>query len=159
MIFFTKYVKQIVCGLGIIIVVLLVFLVTTDAPSDEHLNKTGNIIFGNKTILVEIADTPELQNQGLSGREALAESSGMLFVFSESDRYGFWMKDMQFPIDIIWLDDVFVVVDLRENLPPESYPQIFKPKEQARFVLEVNAGVVRRQHIKLDDQVTYISSY
>jgi len=152
-------VKQIVYGLGIIIVVLLVFLMTTDAPSDEYLNKTGSIIFDNETILVEIVDTPELRNQGLSGREFLEKSAGMLFVFFESDRYGFWMKDMRFPIDIIWFDDEFVVVDVKENLSPESYPEIFKPKEQARFVLEVNAGVVSQQNIKLNDRANYTSSY
>lgn len=62
------------------------------------------VLIGGKKIRVDIADTVVTRTQGLSGRTSLAETDGMLFVFENADRYGFWMKDMNFAIDIIWID-------------------------------------------------------
>jgi len=153
--FFTKYIKQIVYGLGVVIVVLLFLLITINPqPSDDDLTR-GKIIFNNIEFVVEIVDTPELRAQGLSFREALSPNAGMLFVFSESDKYGFWMKDMLFPIDIIWFDDEFVVVDVKENLAPESYPEVFKPRVPARFALEINISGISDNDIVIGKKAIY----
>jgi uncharacterized membrane protein (UPF0127 family) len=78
---------------------------------------------------------------GLSGRSSLSESSAMLFVFDiESDRYCFWMKDMKFDIDILWLDSKKRIVDAKYAASPSSYPEEFCPKSAARYVLELPAG-------------------
>lgn len=62
----------------------------------------------------------------------------MLFVFPEAGLHRFWMKDMNFPIDIYWLGKNYEVVDVAKNVPPESYPKTFSPKSPANYVLETN---------------------
>jgi uncharacterized membrane protein (UPF0127 family) len=96
----------------------------------------------NTILSVEIADSDTLRHQGLSGKDALKENQGMLFVFEKSDQHSFWMKNMNFPIDIIWFSESRAVVDTVENIPPEgNYPKIiYKPKEAAMYALEVSAG-------------------
>lgn len=98
------------------------------------------VSIGGQAVRVDIADTPALREKGLSGRVALAAGEGMLFVFPEEGLHSFWMKDMHFPIDIIWLDVSGKVVHIAPNVPPESYPTTFLPENPARFVLEVPAG-------------------
>ena len=73
----------------------------------------------------------------------------MLFVFAEADRYGFWMKDMLFSIDMFWLDDKGQVVHLEEDVSPETYPDVFYPMVPARFVLETNAGFALEHSITI----------
>ena len=152
---FTKYIKQIVYGLGVVIVVLLFLLITINTQSADDDLTRGKIVFNDIEFVVEIVDTLELRAQGLSFREVLSPNAGMLFVFSGSDKHGFWMKDMLFPIDIIWFDNEFVVVDVKENLSPESYPQVFKPRVPARFALEINIGGISDNEIVIGKKATY----
>ena len=100
---------------------------------------------------IEIADESAEQARGLSGRAYLPEDSGMLFVFKEEGYPGFWMKDMNFALDFVWMDQNFKVVDLDENIGPETYPKVYKPNEPAKYVLEVNAGFIEQQGIKIAD--------
>ena len=89
---------------------------------------------------------------GLSGRESL--EGGMWFVFPEADYYSFWMKDMKFPIDIIWVSDDFEIVDIKENVSPDSFPETFRPKAKALFVLEVPAGFSKTHQIHIGGKVS-----
>ena len=98
------------------------------------------VTIGSTSFAVEVADTPELRQKGLSGHEPLAERTGMLFVFDTEDRWGIWMKDMRFSIDIVWADAQGTVVGVVHNATPESYPKVFEPPEPARYVLELPAG-------------------
>ena len=90
---------------------------------------------------VEIADTPEERAQGLSGRTSIPDDHGMLFVFPEAGSYGFWMKDMQTSIDIIWLSDDGEVLRVNANVSPDTYPDSFYPPRPVRYVLETRAGL------------------
>jgi uncharacterized protein len=81
-------------------------------------------------VSVEVARTPAARARGLSGHAPLGEDEGMLFLFDEADRYGFWMKDMLFPIDIIWI---------RDGVVDGALPS-YAPREPADTVLEVRAG-------------------
>lgn len=87
----------------------------------------------------EIADSPEERSQGLSNRSEVPYD-GLLFVFPELDRPGFWMKEMNFAIDIIWLRDTGEIVGIEEAVSPDTYPARFYPPEPVRYVLEVPAG-------------------
>lgn len=112
-------------------VLLLCFRATTHSPS---------IIVGRTHIPVSVADTGPLREQGLSGTEMLSKGTGKLFIFDTSDSYGFWMKDMAYPIDIVWIDADWKVVGVSERATPLSYPTIFYPPTPVRYVLELNAG-------------------
>ncbi len=101
------------------------------------------ISFGAHTFQLEIADTYTARLRGLSGRVTLPRGTGLLFVFPDDERHGMWMKEMLFPIDIVWLDKNLRVVHVVEGVAPESYPaESFVPPTPARYVLELNVGEV-----------------
>jgi len=107
------------------------------------------------TINVEIADTAAARERGLSGRASLGANQGMLFLFDEPDYYGFWMPDMKFNIDIVYIHDD-KIVEIAENLPAPKVgedPATYFPRNAAERVLEVNAGVVKANSWKMGDAV------
>lgn len=110
-------------------------------------------------IQAETAITAEERGQGLSDRPSLAEDAGMLFFMSEPRIPGFHMRNMQFPLDFIWISAVGVVVDVTENVPhPAEAGETFSgisPNEPVLFVLEVNAGVVHATGIEIGDAVAF----
>lgn len=114
--------------------------------------------FSNISIAAELADTPAKRIKGLSGTQLLAESDGMLFVMDSPGYVGIWMKDMKFPIDIMWIANG-KVVDMKENVrAPLSGANlnmlpIYRPIVPSGFVLEVNAGFSRRHAIHIGDRV------
>lgn len=91
---------------------------------------------GDIGIRVEIVDTPEKRVQGLSGRTSLEGVDGMLFIFDEPGYHEIWMKDMKFPIDIIWIDENLTVVSIDQNVSPDSYPQKYRPERPALYAIE-----------------------
>lgn len=118
------------------------------------------LLINGRKIGVELADTMEKKLKGLSGRKNLPENKGMLFVFSEPQIQTFWMKDMNFPIDIIWLREN-VVIGFVENAPPPIEGQelkIYSSPEKADKVLEINAGLVKKWNIKTGDRVESLSA-
>lgn len=100
----------------------------------------GFVSIGKTNIPVSIADTEATRELGLSGTTSLTKGSGKLFIFENPGKYGFWMKDMNYSLDIVWIDATFHVVDITKNVTPESYPIVFYAKEPILFVLEVNSG-------------------
>ncbi len=105
---------------------------------------------------IQVALTVEEQIQGLSGRKSLSDNEGLLFVYERPGFPNFWMKDMNFPIDIIWINADEYVVDTTENLGPDTYPQTFSPIEPTKYVLEVNAGYAQENEIEKGDEVLII---
>jgi uncharacterized protein len=110
------------------------------------------------TLEIELADTPQKQSQGLSGREMLATNSGMLFPYDTLKKPTFWMKGMLIPIDIIWiLNDQ--IVDILPNVPPPEKGQSddtlprYSPVTEINKVLEVNAGFSQSNNIKIGDKI------
>jgi|SRR3989344_511659 len=121
----------------------------------EAFAKINTVRFASTTVSISLVSTPGELEQGLSGRESLGEFEGMLFVFETPDFYEFWMKDMKFPIDIIWIGENLEVTDISEDERPDSYPKLFKPKEKSLYVLEVNAGFARAHNIHIGDSVIF----
>jgi len=113
----------------------------------------STVIIDGHSFLVEVADSPGERALGLSGRESLDEDCGLLFVFEKPGIYGFWMKDMKFPIDIIWINGDEVVYAL-SDLSPSSYPSVFNSPSMADKVLEVKAGTAERLGVAGGDKVS-----
>ena len=115
-----------------------------------------------KTLSVEaiIARTPSERKRGLSRRESLPITSGMLFIFENKGNFGFWMKDMKFPIDIIWIDEEKRIVDIAANVRVEPDKKdrelaVYKSQAEALYVLEVNAGLSALHGLSIGDQVNF----
>jgi uncharacterized protein len=117
----------------------------------EHFAK-GEL--GGVPLVLEYARTPEERERGLSGRTEIQDNYGMLFVFEKPSKYAFWMKDMQVPIDIFWLDENKHIIDVLENALPESYPTSYAPSAPALYVLETRAGFARDHAITSGDALS-----
>jgi len=109
-------------------------------------------------INVDVAETPKEKAEGLSGQANLTKEQGMLFVYEKPDLYSVWMKDMNFPIDIIWIDENFQVIDITENFKPESFPRAVKPQKPVQYVVEVNAGWVKKHRVHIGSPVIFNTS-
>lgn len=106
-----------------------------------------------------LAKTDKDRMLGLSGRKNLATNTGMLFMFDKKDYYPFWMKDMKFPIDIIYIDND-KIVDIINNAPAPKDKNIaslpvYKPKNAANYVLEINAGLSSKNKFSIGDKVKF----
>lgn len=110
------------------------------------------LTLGDTEIKLELAQTDEEQELGLSYRESLPAETGMLFVYTQDTRPSFWMKGMNFPLDIIWLDQNWQIVGYERNVSPDTYPQTFPAPAPIRYVLEVNAGFVDKHSLKVGDK-------
>jgi uncharacterized membrane protein (UPF0127 family) len=118
---------------------------------DDYLQNTATtpLRIGDTQFFASVARTSHERTQGLSGTTFLPSNFVKLFVFDEESYWGIWMKDMNYSIDIVWLDSNKTVVYSEISVPPESYPEVFIPRALAKYVLEFNAGVVQ------DLQITY----
>ena len=133
-------INRIIAGAGI----LLAVFVMTGCTKQEQAQATVEVV--GTSFNVDIAETVLKQSKGLSGREELGENEGMYFIFEEEGAHEFWMRDMNFAIDIIWIDSDMNIIDITENaLPPEegqslSRLPMYAPKKPAKFVLEIPSG-------------------
>ena len=114
-------------------------------PTDTTMaTTTTSITIGTTKVQAEVEDTDASRAQGLSGRQSLAEGTGMLFVFDAPGKYGFWMKDMNFAIDMLFVDASGTIVTIAPNASPAGYrlnpPEVFYPVAPVQYVLEVPAG-------------------
>jgi uncharacterized membrane protein (UPF0127 family) len=122
------------------------------APPSEPAAPRARVTIGVHVIDAELADTPERQQRGLSGRSHLAEGQGMLFRYEEPGRHGFWMPDMHFDIDILWIR-AGRIVHVEANVPHDDARTIYRPSEPAELVLEVPAGSAARRGWRVGDAV------
>lgn len=116
-------------------------------------NKIAVIKLGGETFTFEIADTRLKQIRGLTRRESIPQNYGMAYVLDAPSRYAYWMKDMLFATDVVWLDAFYRVIDLEKNITPDSYPKIFEPDQPALFVLELASGSAQKAGITLNSTV------
>lgn len=121
------------------------------ATAPDAAAPTHTLKLAGATVHVILAQTAADQERGLGGRESLEPDEGMLFVFPVDGKYAFWMKDVKFPIDIIWLAVDGTVVHVVPNLSPSTYPRSYAPQKPARFVLEVPAGFAAAHHVQIGD--------
>ena len=119
--------------------------------------KTKSILVKDKTLVVEVQDTPATRERGLSGHAPLSDEQGMLFDFTNTTttQPGFWMKDMLFNIDIVWINNG-TIIGISKNTPKqianEQLP-IYYPPSDITHVLEVNANWTDRYNISVGDKI------
>lgn len=119
----------------LLIAVIVLILYLGSSCNTCHINYVS---IGDQKVLVSVADSATERIRGLSGR---GERS-MLFIFPESGLHGIWMKNMLFSIDIIWIDEEKKVIHIEKNISPSTYPEIFKPKNMALYILETPTGLI-----------------
>lgn len=138
-----------------VIVFLTASVLVMGAIFSHKAFRLGAVTIRGETLKVEIAQTPKEKERGLSGKLSLPKDLGMLFVFDEPGIYGFWMKDMNFPIDIIWISQDSKIIDISPDILPSTFPDTFSPKLPAKYVLEVNAGWAEQHKVTVEDGVKF----
>jgi uncharacterized membrane protein (UPF0127 family) len=107
---------------------------------------------GTSTVQVEVANTPEMREQGLMNRPSLGPEAGMLFVFDDMNMRYFWMENTLIPLDMIFISADGTVVSVRENTTPLSR-DLITSVAPCRFVLEVNGGYCREHGVSAGNKV------
>ena len=137
---------------------------TTAAPPPAEPPAGSTVRIGGTTFTVEVADTPPARARGLSGRVSLPPGTGMLFIFEDSGVHTFWMKDMMFSLDLIWIGEQCSVENITANVPFPTGEQAdsdlprFRPTQPVRYVLEINAGDTAAAQIQVGDPVAFSGS-
>jgi uncharacterized membrane protein (UPF0127 family) len=135
--------------------------VVTPPPGPDSTPTPTTVTIDDASFAVELAVTPQQVAQGLSGRPSLAPGTGMLFIFESEGLHSFWMKDMRFPLDMVWISAEHAVVDITEDVPPPAPGQTtadlptYMPAEPAQYVLEINAGEADSADIRIGDVVEF----
>ena len=160
----------IIIGLFLLIVALLIFgkgfttasLIGPGSNQNQRTAQKNKVSLNAKSLSINatVVTAPGERKKGLSKRDLLPLTEGMLFVFEKSGLWGFWMKDMKFAIDIIWIDGNKNIVDIAKNVPPEPDDKdreltVYKPKVEAMYVLEINAGLSDFNNLEIGDAVNF----
>lgn len=132
-------------------IVIFGYIYTTSSRIHQFVDDQQIVIAGpnNFQVTATVAHSEKRREQGLSGTTTLQEKTGMFFVFDHSDTYGFWMKDMLYPIDIVWLDSNWRIIHIEEAVTPQSFPEVFKPMTPALYVIELPAHMTQQYAIDL----------
>lgn len=132
--------------------VFLLLIVLISACIEQVTPPEQKICFENdKCVEVEIAKTSKERTRGLMFRDNLPEGKGMLFVFSSEGYKSIWMKNVRFPIDVIWIGKDDKIVHIESAVPPcktEKCPT-YPPSEKAFYILEVNANYTLENNIEV----------
>ncbi len=159
--------NKILILVGIFLLISLffsVYLILTNTSLVFNKNQTAQnisiVCFKQVCFNVEVVQTINERQKGLMFRENLDNNSGMLFIFPESNKHGFWMKNTLIPLDIIWIDQNKTVVYIKENIIPckvdyKDCP-IYYPQKEALYVLEVNFGKVKENNLSVGENSTFI---
>ncbi len=130
-------------------------LVSGDSSID-NVNATSLVQVNNMTLGVILATEPSEQSKGLAIKDSMNEKEGMLFIFKNPQKHSFWMKDMKFPIDIIWADPTGKIVHIEKNLQPCVFLlpcTSYSPKSDSLYVLEVVSNFTNKYDVKIGDQI------
>ena len=151
--------KLIIVYVVLIIAVILLAVVRTGGnfPLPNPFKGNAEAQVGDKKINLILAKSDKDRMKGLSGRNSLPEDQGMLFIFEKKGKYGFWMRDMKFPLDIIYMDDNTVVYLVENASAGAQAPNltIYTPDTEANRVLELNAGGAKKYGIKKGTKITF----
>ena len=139
----------------IIFVIFAGFYFAISSLRPGEVKEFGILYIGGVGIKAEVVRTEEDHARGLSGRKSLGEREGMFFIYDRENFYGIWMKEMQFPIDIIWINRNWEVVGLEQKVSPLTYPNIFNSAKPAQYIVEVNSGFAKSYDIKVGTRAEF----
>lgn len=133
----------------------------TIATQNIDFTKEGELsIFKNSTdtlltkLDIEIAETDYETQTGLMYRKGMEQNQGMLFVFPDEAVHSFYMKNTEFPLDILYIDEDFKIANMQENAAPLNEGSL-SSEVPVQYVLEVNAGYAERQGVTVGDSISY----
>lgn len=105
-----------------------------------------------KNIVVEIPETSEEQSLGLMHRDPISEDQGMLFIYSEPQQVSMWMKNVKFPLDIIFVNDRQLIESVQEETEPFS-STLYNSKGLCKYAVEVIGGFTNKYRIEKGQKI------
>jgi len=132
----------VIVGIIVLIMIMIPIYYPVQTSTESKRIIEGSVTINGEILEVEISDEPDEKSRGLMFRESLSRDTGMLFLFDKEGFYSFWMMNVNFNLDIIWINSNGNVVHIERDLPScfMSCPT-YAPRESARYVLELNSGV------------------
>ncbi|MDP3962715.1 MAG: DUF192 domain-containing protein [bacterium] len=134
------------------VLILLILLLVAGTRSSPVIK------LEDREVSLIIADTDLERVRGLGGRRSLPENTAMLFVFDTLGPHGIWMKGMEFPIDILWIDGEKKITHIEKNISPDTYPKVFSAEEESLYILEANAGFSDKNNLMPGDKLNFLLS-
>lgn len=145
--------------MAILVLLISSYYWSSNNNSEKNVKKISDtkkeIYIRDARLAVDVADEPHEQTRGLSGKEYMAADEGMIFIFPASIIPPFWMKDMKFGLDIIWVDANNTIIGIEKNVLPDTFPKTFSPSSPIKYVIEVNSGWSDKNSIKVGDPVSF----
>lgn len=146
--------KKIACY---IIALLFLAILSYNYVEKNLSQKISKVQFKSAAFLIEEVYGLKERQLGLSFRESLNIQDGMLFKYDADQISEFWMKDMNFPLDIIFINSQFKVTEIAENLQPcSNICEVYTPKIPYKFALEINASLSEKYDIRIGDSATFL---
>ncbi|MEK6908606.1 MAG: DUF192 domain-containing protein [Nanoarchaeota archaeon] len=134
-----------------VLIIVLISSILLFVLNRDNINK---VCIEDNCFVVEVVDTPQDMSRGLMFREQLDENKGMFFVFEREGNYPFWMKNTLIPLDIIWISESGIIVDIKEAFPCESDPcPSINHIGVTKYVLEINKGLSSKLGINVGEKV------
>lgn len=141
-------------GIVSLVILVVILMVIRLVPKEIHYR---TVKISNTNIRAEVADTSLKRMEGMMSKQSLPYGQGMLFEFDKEGYPEIWMMNMKFPIDILWINKDFKIVHIVENAQPCVINcQTYIPDKKALYVIEVNAGFVKKNRIELGDTIKII---
>ena len=152
--------KKMILTFAVFLVVLGATLFTQKYLGGGKLlffQKTPIATIGGYNFKVAVAASQQERETGLSGTISLSQNQGMIFIFEKPDYYHFWMKNMKFPIDIIYInkDQIVTIINNAELIKNQQNPTVYLPSQPSDKVLEIQAGLAKTYKFKNGDKITY----
>jgi len=135
----------------------IIFLIIFSVWFYQRHPLSATVRIGTTEFIVDLAVTDAEKTKGLGGRKSLDANKGMIFLYDHKEKYSFWMKDMQFPLDFLWLS-ANQIVDISYNVSPPKEGeqlQVIQPNKPIDKVLEINAGEASKAGAKIGDMVIF----
>jgi hypothetical protein len=142
----------------ILIIIILIIVLAVGLILIRRIKEEKNqVCFKNNCFNVELALTEKEKEKGLMFRKSLGQNWGMFFVFDKEEKYSFYMKNTLIPLDIIWINANNEVVFISENTMPceKDFCPSIEPVREAKYVLEINGGLVEKIGLKIGDKLEF----
>ena len=159
---FTNVAEGYILKAGWIVAIIIVavavlgaaYYLSMHAESNEEGTKIDliNVNGTVSTVYVDIADTQQAREKGLMYATSLDDDQGMLFIFDVESRESFWMKNTPLPLDMIFVNGGYNIVDINYNATPES-EMVFTSRAPCKYVVEVNGGYCKAHGISVGDRI------
>ena len=150
-----RWLHKDILSIAVVALALLLVAMLGIGLAQKMMQPKTTLRLGDGIFTTYVAATDETRARGLGGTKPLEPNQAMLLAFDHDANWSIWMKDVSYPIDVVWVDANKRVVHIVKNMPPDSYPDQFTPDKPARYVFEFAAGTVEKKAIKVGGEARF----